>query len=489
MQRNIISASGYLTCLFLGMLIHQKALSQVTWRRTFGGMGTDEARSVRQTTDGGYIAAGTTGSFGHGASDVYVLRLDEMGNPLWTHTYGGPGVDMGAACREVPDGFVVAGTTTSGWQGAYDMLLIRTDMAGEPLWERSYGTSDWDLCNAMDAIADGFVLGGISYGNGMPQGAALIVRTNLDGDTIWTRRLWGAYRMECNGIAFTSDHGVVVAGTTGTSVGPEDGFLAKFDANGTQEWISYFGGDEADVLKSVVETGGGGFVACGTSHSGSAVENIFLVGVDNSGQFQWSRAIGNTADAGGAEIRRRTGPGFVFTGYNTLNAGAKDMILTTVDESGYFQHGNNFGDGHPAEGYSIDATSDGGYVVAGWAEGFGPGLRAAYIVKTDSLGLTANLNVISYDDPLPVRDLRGDAGLVIYPQMVCAGGQLHVRVGDQDGISAVFTDLRGVAVFRSPPLSRSDNIIQVPRLAVGPYIVSLQGPCGFLSCAKVIVVD
>jgi hypothetical protein len=72
------------------------------------------------------------------------------------------------------------------------------------------------------------------------------------------------------------------------------------------------------------------------SRSQSNVAQIYIVSVDGTGGFLWNQYIGNTADAGGSEIRRSNTGGYVFTGYNTLNFGSRDMILTTVDAIGYF---------------------------------------------------------------------------------------------------------------------------------------------------------
>lgn len=450
------------------------ASAQSTWRRTYGGFGIDEGHCVRQTADGGYILAGSTGSFGGGSGDIYVLRLDAFGEPLWSRTYGGIGVENGVACEELSNGFIIAGTTSQGANGSYDMLLVRTDGQGLPLWERNYGTSDWDLCNAMEVLPDGFLLGGITYGAGHFNGGAYVVRTNLDGDTLWSRVLGGPLRTEANGLVRTTDQGYVVAGSMGTPSGYSDGFLTKLDQAGDEQWTAELGGDSADVLNSVVQVDDGSFVACGTNHSQSEVLQIYVVNVDGAGAFQWDQSIGNTADAGGSEIRRWGAEDYVFTGYNTLNAGQRDMILTTLDSYGYFQFGNNYGDGHPADGLSIDATSDGGFVVAGWIEQTGPGIRAVYVVKADSLGQTADLNVVEYFDPLPVPEMSKAAGVTISPTLLSSGQEMKIQLHGSSAAQARIMDMRG-AIQGFIPIEPSTNIsIRVPDLAPGPYLISIE---------------
>lgn len=402
--------------------------AQVTWRRAYGGYGSEVARSIRQTADGGYVVAGSTGSFGVGGGDIYVLRLDPDGTPLWSQAYGGEGVQQGIACRELDDGYIIAGSSALGTNGGYDMVLIRTDQLGAPIWEKHYGTLNWDLCNAMEPLADGFVLAGISYGAGTPAGAGYVVRTDMDGDTLWTTTIGDTYRTECLGLAVTSDPGFVLVGSMGTAGAQEDGFFCRLNDTGEAQWTTVLGGDSADIFNSVTASGTGGFVACGGSRTGSSFLRIYLAAVDGAGAFLWDQFQGNTADASAAEIRTDPSGGFVFTGYNSLNFGERDMILTLTDPGGWFQWGNNFGNGHPADGQALDITDDGGYVVAGWVEEVGPGLRSVYVVKTGPMGQTESLLVESYFDPLGIGRIGGPGFASVQPTLVTSGQDVQVRM-------------------------------------------------------------
>jgi len=452
------------------------ALAQITWRRTYGGFGTDQAASVRQVSDGGYIIAGSTGSFGNGASDIYVVRVDEMGLPLWSRTYGGPGVETGVACRELADGFIIAGTVSPGPYGGYDMMLVRTDQQGSPLWERFHGTSDWDILNGMDVLDDGFVLAGISYGMGYPMGNGCIVRTDADGHEVWRTALGGIHRVECRGVLGTSDGGFIVVGGMGTEARQEDGFFTKLDAEGVEQWTTPVGGDSTDYLHSVVEVEGAGYVAIGATRSQIETQQIHMVMVDLDGQVVWERFIGSGADAGGTELQRGHGANeFVFTGYNTLNLGARDMILTRTDLGGWWQSGFNYGDGRTADGYSVDVTDDGGYVVAGWAEGYGPGIRAMYVVKTDQDLQTASLTVNPYIDPLPVEEVPAPEWVRVHPNPARPGEIVHVSGGAMPGAIVRLFDAHGRCLTQDVLF---DAGFTAPDLADGWYVLELGGAPG-----------
>ena len=103
------------------------------------------AVSVQQTTEGGYITAGYTYSHGSGGADVYLVKLGEDGNVVWDRTFGGAGHDSGNAVLETSDGgYVIAGSTYSYGTGGYDVYLVKTDADGRSQWERTYGGHSYE---------------------------------------------------------------------------------------------------------------------------------------------------------------------------------------------------------------------------------------------------------------------------------------------------------------------------------------------------------
>jgi hypothetical protein len=472
-MRRVYAIVLFVLSAWMVILEPQGLMAQGSWRRSYGGLGTEAASQVAITSDDGYLVTGTSGSFGIGASDVYLLRLDESGEVLWSRTFGTIAVDQGKAIAALPDGAALAGSSALGSIGGYDYLLVRVDPNGEVLWQQNYGTPEWDLCNGMIPVEDGFLMIGISYGEGTPEGQAFLVRTDANGGVVWTTRTSAPLGATCNAAAVSASGQIVVAGAAVMPNGDTDRYLAAFDADGAFLWDRTLPGDSTDEFNDVLITADDRIVAIGTSYSYGPVAVINVHATDLSGTDLWDRTIGNSADAGGTGITLAHGGGFVITGYNTLNQGEPDMIYTKLDNDGYWQEGNNFGNGDPALGADIQATTDGGYVVAGWIEGVGPGTRSVYVVKTNGNGQTEGLTVTTYLDPINVEeDTAGQSH--IFPSMLPLNATL-VRTPPLP-IKGVFsiTDLSG-RILHSEQVAAGATQLRTPRLSAGMYVFHLEG--------------
>lgn len=165
-------------------LIKTDSGGNMVWSTSFGGANDDYGQSVRQTTGGGYIVSGWTESYGAGGSDVYLIKTDASGNPVWTKTYGGVNSDYSRRVRQTSDGgFLVAGSTDSMGAGQSDIYLIKTDASGTKTWETTLGGAgnDYGWC-AQETSDGGIIVVGETYSYG--SGSSDIWLIKLGGTTL-----------------------------------------------------------------------------------------------------------------------------------------------------------------------------------------------------------------------------------------------------------------------------------------------------------------
>ena len=273
------------TILFLILLLALSALAG--WTRTYGGSSYDYGESVAQTSDGGYIVAGYTYSFGAGGYDVYLVKTDAVGDTIWTRTYGGFDVDFGYSVAQTSDGgYIVAGETYSFGAGGSDVYIVKTDAVGDTLWTRTYGGSDYDYGRSVAQTSDGgYIVAGYTASFGAGSWDVYLVKTDGLGDTIWTRTYGGSDGDYSNSVAQTSDGGYIAAGYTSSfGAGYNDVYLVKTDAVGDTIWTRTYGGGNTDKGYSVAQTSDGGYIVAGYTRSfGAGEDDVYLVKTDSLG--------------------------------------------------------------------------------------------------------------------------------------------------------------------------------------------------------------
>lgn len=162
-------------------VIQVDASGNRVWQKAYGGSGHDTAFAVDTTADGGYIVAGRTESFGAGSADFWVLKLDATGTLAWQRTYGGSALDWAFAIRQTADGgYLVAGQTLSFGAGAEDAWILKLDTAGAVEWQRAYGGTSLDYAYTVAPAADGsFLVGGVTGSFGSGSYDALVLKLDL----------------------------------------------------------------------------------------------------------------------------------------------------------------------------------------------------------------------------------------------------------------------------------------------------------------------
>src|SRR6185436_14422670 len=357
--------------IFLFLIIQtlfsiETIFAQITFQKTFGGTGVDYGVSIQQTTDGGYIIAGTTESMGAGGFDIYLIRTDAIGDTLWTKTFGGIADDGGGSVQQTTDGgFIIMGILGVGLSN-HDIYLIRTDANGDSLWTKTFGGTNTEEGHSVKQTTDGgYIITGLTLGFNGNGYDVYLIKTNTNGDSLWIKTFGGTNADEGNSVQQTTDGGYIVSGTTSSfGAGGRDIYLTRTDGNGDLLWSKTFGGTSYDEGSSVQQTTDGGYIITGNTLSfGSGNRDVYLIKTDVNGDALWTKTFGGTNDDGGWSVQQTTEGGYIITGSRSFGAGGYGVYLIKTDANGDSLWTKAFGGIGVDWGNSIKQTMDGGYII------------------------------------------------------------------------------------------------------------------------------
>lgn len=320
-------------------LIKTDDSGEVTWTRAVGGVGNEWGFEVRQLADGGYIAAGSVDTLcAYLEMDMLLVKFDGSGNVTWSKTFGGVGRDDGRSVVQTEDGgYLLAGYTACYGAGLDDVYLVKTNALGETVWTRTLGGTGWDQGFSIQRTTDdGYIVAGRTTSFGSASYDVYLVKIDAIGDTAWTRRFGGASSDEGRSVQQTSDGGYIVAGSTYSyGAGLGDVYLVRVDVYGETIWTRTFGGSGDDMGMSVQQTTDGGYIVAGSTFSyGAGRGDVFLIKADDSGNVAWTSTYGRSGYDGGYSVQQTTDGGYIIAGRTESNAGSFDVYLIKTDALG-----------------------------------------------------------------------------------------------------------------------------------------------------------
>ena len=371
------SKSLFLTAIVF-ILFSQLLTAQITFQKRYGWTEIDEGKSVLQTFDGGYIIVGNiTRSSGY--ADIYLIKTDNYGDTLWTKTFGRIGDNTeGFSVDQLSDsGFIITGFAHAA--GNFDLALIRTDNNGDTLWTKLYiGFRNETGYSVHQTFDGGFIIAGKTNSYGAGEEDFYLVKTDANGDSVWTRTFGGISFDEGQCMIQTTDSGYIVAGSTYSfGVGANDIYLVKTDASGDTLWTKAIGDSANNYVSSIKQTFDGGFIITGISLG--TVSNSYLMKTDSMGNISWSKTFNRIQPV---SVVQTSDSNFVLVG----NAN-KYILIVKTNSIGDTLWTKAIGDSsYGAIAQFMSQTSDGGFVITGKKNIFDSLYYDVYLLKTDSNG-------------------------------------------------------------------------------------------------------
>jgi len=414
--------------LFLFVIINfsYESEAQNVFEKTYGSSFFEEAKSVRQTIDGGYIIGGTN-----------LVKVDNFGIEQWTKPYPS----------------VFANTTSNNEyilinSNSPDITFTKADINGDVLWQTNYSQGVWaNHGNYIEQVDDG---GYIVAGNyqGIVGSGMLLMKLDSLGNKLWqTTFSEPTSAGYCHGFSAqqTNDNGYIIVGYTYIdfydSTRHKDVIIVKTDSSGIEQWRRYFGGAMDDFGSSIKQDNQGNYFISATTNSyGIGSEsNMYLIKLDSIGDSLWTRTYGGSLEETANGLWLTDDGGCVLVGHsNSYSNGDFNGYIVKTDENGDTLWTKNYG-GIGIETFnSVQQTIDNGYVMAGYSNSIGAGDFDMLLLKTDSLAnysinTEINENLINYYDRklLKIVDILGreskpnKKGLLFY---IYDDGMLEKRI-------------------------------------------------------------
>ena len=322
-------------------------------------------------------------------------------------------------------------------------MLLSLSAFAQPdtLWTRTYGGNYYDYGKSVLQTTDGgYVIVGTKavsiYDNDV-----WLIKTDDDGNETWTQTFGGSDYEAGYGVQQTSNGGYIIVGQTSSyGAGSADVWLIKTDANGDSIWIQTFGGSSNDIGRCIQQTTEGGYIITGkTSSFGAGGSDVYLIKTDANGNETWMQTFGGSNSEDGYGVQQTSDGGYVITGItSSFGAGGSDVYLIKTDANGNSMWTQTFGGSSNDIGRSVHQTTDGGYIVTGRTESYGSGSEDVWLIKTDAFGNESWTNTFggSFDDEGESIQLTTDGGYIITGTTISFGagfGAVYLIKTDANG--------------------------------------------------------
>jgi len=382
----------------------------IAWQKSLGGSGVDFARSIKQTPDGGYIVAGSSNSNdgdvtgNHGGSDYWIVKLSSSGAIQWQKSIGGSGDDWIANIELTSDGgYIVDGSSysndgdVSGNHGDLDYWIVKLSDIGTIQWQKCLGGSGSDGVSynkppsegSIKQTSDGgYIVAGVTtsndgdvIGHHDTNGSVFdgwIVKLSSNGAILWQKCLGGSDYDEANSIRQIADGGYILSGFSESNDGDvirnnnDYGFwIVKLNSSGIIQWQEFLGGDEPF---SIEQTFDGGYIVAGNSNYNvtQVPYDLLIFKLNSNGDIQWQKNLGGSADDNASSVRQTSDGGYIIAGDTRSNDddvngnhGDNDYWIVKLSSDGTFQWQKCLGGSIGDFAFSIEPTTDGGYIVGG----------------------------------------------------------------------------------------------------------------------------
>jgi hypothetical protein len=335
---------------------------------------------VQQTPDGGYIIVGTTEASAN-KYGVYLVKTDAAGNVLWQQTFSAGANSTGRAVQQTTDGgYIIVGQTEEA--GKNKVYLVKTDSSGSKQWQKTFGGGLYNIGTAVQQTDDGgYVIFGVTAPS-QNEELVYLFKTDANGMMQWERYYSGDGNAVATRGQQTTDGGYIIAGATMVSGATKmNAYILKTDSSGNKEWQQKFAGSGNSSASNVTQTKDGGYAIFGTIEE-AGKNKVYLVKTDSSGSKQWQKTFGGNDENLALDGQQTRDGGYIIAGITISSDLTKSTgHLIKADSIGNMQWEQNFAGNGNTIIFAMQQTNDDGYIIVGSTNSLSTNKANAYLVK------------------------------------------------------------------------------------------------------------
>lgn len=391
----------YIICFFIMTGITQS--QTITWQKVLTN-NYGEVSKVQQTTDGGYICAGSN-KLNSNTWKINLTKFDAGGNLLWTKFLGEEGVYTFVRWleRTSDNGFIIIGTSDS-LLNEHKVYLCKTNQNGDITWQRFYSVSDNSKCIKITPD-NGFIFCGNVFiaRDGQPSTyGSYVMKTDAMGNVQWQKTYFNSsFTISFSEIQVLNDGYILAGAACNASTFSCDVFLMKINNNGDSLWSKIYGYPYSDVAYSIDTLGNYGFIISGYSDVDNNFTKSYLLKTDASGNLIWQNRYSGIFSEYSECVRNKRGLGYFFAGQSDSNVSTFDnATMRLIDTNGILIRQNAiFASARGCWFHDLELTADGGFILGGGADS--NSFSKMFIVKTDSMLFVNPIGIFISNNQIP----------------------------------------------------------------------------------------
>ena len=455
---------------------------------TYGGNGYDNGFGIDTLKNNNVIVFGNTSSYGHGSTDLLVFGLNTNGKSRWERYFGTPDIDEGRSfCRTYDNAYVICGFTNRNTSKTYDVWVIKIDSTGNLIWEKTFGTDDWDFANGICELGNhNLAICGETYHNST-KGDAFIMELAESGDSLW----WNQYGGPNNDVGtaiININSDLYVVGKTKSSVHPNNfnSFILKANANtGSEIWEKTNDDTTENIFNSIVQYAHDSLIVVGTRFNASSRYTEGTIAYyDASGTklLETILAASNNFTLNKVKIDKKREIVSIGTTDNPNLSGNNDVILFFLDKNMSYVNGPTYGGLENDYGFDfVELSASHQMELCGTSYSFGNTLPAVLVVKTDT---NYRMNYVFQNFSLSINNFLKNTELTIFPNP--ATDFLSIRTNSAVDYNYLIYNSLGEICISGSVFNEPLKNISLENLRTGIYFIELVST-NFCERRKIVV--